>query len=254
MGVRLVEYIGEDTLHSKVVLIDDRSVLIGSYNMDARSDRLNLELGVWIQDPRVCHIIEHQLQHRMSRSEMVEQNKLALPEVIRGEATCPAKYSRMRFRQLWVPLIRGSLKASSYYFFSGSFFSSSSSCLAIFSASACLRSLCFRFTVDSSNDSCISWLYFFCSFSLLLPHPNICSLSSSTLAERITKNCEHSSSSPPQPLLTVPRAITSTWLLCADRAPCFVLVDKRSNGHKKYSDASLAISDRVAHRLGRMVV
>lgn len=109
MGVRLVEYVGQDTLHSKVVLIDESSVLIGSYNMDARSDRLNLELGVWIQDARVCQVVEHQLRHRLSSSETVQPNKLSLPEVVVGEASVLAKYPRMRFRQLWVPLIRDSL-------------------------------------------------------------------------------------------------------------------------------------------------
>jgi putative cardiolipin synthase len=108
MGVRLVEYVGSGTLHSKAILVDEHSVLIGSYNMDARSDRLNLEFGVWIKDARVCEVIQQELQQRARKSVVAERNQYALPQVIRSDAS-HFKYSQMRFRQLLVPLIRGSL-------------------------------------------------------------------------------------------------------------------------------------------------
>ncbi|XZE53143.1 phospholipase D-like domain-containing protein [Planctomycetaceae bacterium SH139] len=108
MGVRLVEYVGCDTLHTKVVLVDDQTVLIGSYNMDARSDRLNIELGVCIQDTRVCQVIEQQMRGRMRNSKIVQRNRLGLPEMVRGDASL-FKCAQTRCRQWLVPLIRGSL-------------------------------------------------------------------------------------------------------------------------------------------------
>lgn len=106
LGVQLVEYSGNDTLHSKVVLIDDQTVLLGSYNMDARSDRLNLEFAVRIDDKRVCRVVEQQLLHRRYQGKQVQKNRLGLPEVIRSDASL-IKNSQMRFRQAWVPFIRG---------------------------------------------------------------------------------------------------------------------------------------------------
>jgi phosphatidylserine/phosphatidylglycerophosphate/cardiolipin synthase-like enzyme len=108
MGVQLVEYTGVDTLHSKSILVDDESVLISSYNMDARADRLNLEFGVWVRDARVCKVVKHEVSQRMQQGEVVQQNALRLPKVIRGNASL-FKQSRMRIRQLLVPLIRTSL-------------------------------------------------------------------------------------------------------------------------------------------------
>ncbi len=108
LGIELLEYIGSDTLHSKSILVDDQSVLLGSYNMDVRSDRLNLEFGVWIQDNRVCEVIKHEVQQRMANSQAVQRAQFGSPEVIRGDATL-VKYSQMRFRQLFIPLLRNQL-------------------------------------------------------------------------------------------------------------------------------------------------
>lgn len=42
-GVDMREYKGPDTLHAKTLVIDGRTVLIGSYNLDPRSQNLNAE-------------------------------------------------------------------------------------------------------------------------------------------------------------------------------------------------------------------
>jgi cardiolipin synthase C len=43
-GVDLREYKGPDTLHAKTLVIDGRTVLVGSYNLDPRSESLNAEV------------------------------------------------------------------------------------------------------------------------------------------------------------------------------------------------------------------
>lgn len=54
-GVRIHEWIGpaanEGTLHAKFALFDDTSAIIGSYNLDPRSERLNSETAIAVQDP-----------------------------------------------------------------------------------------------------------------------------------------------------------------------------------------------------------
>ncbi|MBY0555084.1 phosphatidylserine/phosphatidylglycerophosphate/cardiolipin synthase family protein [bacterium] len=45
-GAKIFEYQGPDTLHAKMVLVDDVTLFIGSYNWDFRSQNLNREVGV----------------------------------------------------------------------------------------------------------------------------------------------------------------------------------------------------------------
>lgn len=49
-GAKVYEY-SKTFVHAKLVIVDDRIVLLGSANMDERSFRLNFELGLLIYDP-----------------------------------------------------------------------------------------------------------------------------------------------------------------------------------------------------------
>jgi putative cardiolipin synthase len=54
MGVELWELSGEatnETLHTKAAVIDGRTVIVGSYNLDPRSEHLNTEVAVVLEDP-----------------------------------------------------------------------------------------------------------------------------------------------------------------------------------------------------------
>jgi cardiolipin synthase C len=50
-NVEVLEYQGPDTLHAKMVLIDDATLFIGSFNWDFRSQNLNREVGLVVQLP-----------------------------------------------------------------------------------------------------------------------------------------------------------------------------------------------------------
>ncbi len=105
-GILLYEYVGGETLHTKLMIIDNQQVLLGSYNMDARSDRLNLELSVLISDPRVAHILMHHHWARRQSSQFVGSDP-ARPRVV-GDAS-KVEQARLKFRQLVVPIFRSSL-------------------------------------------------------------------------------------------------------------------------------------------------
>jgi putative cardiolipin synthase len=49
-GIDLREYRGPDTLHAKTLVIDGRTVLVGSYNIDPRSENLNTEVMCMADD------------------------------------------------------------------------------------------------------------------------------------------------------------------------------------------------------------
>ena len=46
MGMKIYEYKGPETLHTKNVLVDSSRGYIGSYNLDPRSENLNTEVGL----------------------------------------------------------------------------------------------------------------------------------------------------------------------------------------------------------------
>jgi putative cardiolipin synthase len=49
-GVDIREYKGPDTLHAKTLVVDGKTVLVGSYNMDPRSQNLNAEAMCLAED------------------------------------------------------------------------------------------------------------------------------------------------------------------------------------------------------------
>ncbi|MCB0350865.1 MAG: phospholipase D family protein [Bdellovibrionales bacterium] len=51
LGIELYEYNGPDTAHAKAAVIDGKTVLIGTYNLDPRSSEINREVGVMISSP-----------------------------------------------------------------------------------------------------------------------------------------------------------------------------------------------------------
>lgn len=50
-GVELYEYVGPDTLHAKAAVIDERRLIVGTYNLDPRSEHLNSEMAVVVDSP-----------------------------------------------------------------------------------------------------------------------------------------------------------------------------------------------------------
>jgi phosphatidylserine/phosphatidylglycerophosphate/cardiolipin synthase-like enzyme len=66
-GVDIREYKGPDTLHAKTVVIDGRTVFVGSYNLDPRSQNLNSEVMVVAEDEtvarEVCASIEQHVDN-----------------------------------------------------------------------------------------------------------------------------------------------------------------------------------------------
>lgn len=73
--------------HTKMLLIDEDFLQIGSYNMDSRSLRLNFELAVNMIDRDLRHDIDHELEERFANSVRVDAELLdrrGLPTRIRN--------------------------------------------------------------------------------------------------------------------------------------------------------------------------
>ena len=50
-GIELYEYCGRRMVHLKALTIDGRIALIGSYNLERKSEKFNTEVAAWVDDP-----------------------------------------------------------------------------------------------------------------------------------------------------------------------------------------------------------
>lgn len=105
-GICVNEYVGMGKLHTKTMVVDNLSVLLGSYNFDERSDHLNLELCVRIDDPHVAALIAQSISSRLYQSQAIAGEGL-FPDV--GGAENIRKRAQMRLMQTTIPIIRRSL-------------------------------------------------------------------------------------------------------------------------------------------------
>lgn len=68
-GVRIAEWIGpeagEGTLHAKFALFDGTEAIVGSYNLDPRSETLNSETAIALRAPDVVADLEHHFRREL---------------------------------------------------------------------------------------------------------------------------------------------------------------------------------------------
>ena len=71
-GVELWEYTGPECLHAKTAVIDGDRVVVGSYNLDPRSERLNTELAVVVENEAVAAALRQTLDAHLTRSTRID--------------------------------------------------------------------------------------------------------------------------------------------------------------------------------------
>jgi len=86
-----------NALHSKTITIDEREAYIGSYNLDPRSETLNLEVGVRVQDPDTVRSLSEDFE------------KLKTHSKIWNTANPPNKACHVLMKYLIAPLLRDQL-------------------------------------------------------------------------------------------------------------------------------------------------
>ena len=63
-GIRLLEIGGDQVMHSKTMIIDDHTSMVGSYNFDYRSDRFNIENAIVVRDRAFTEALERRVVRR----------------------------------------------------------------------------------------------------------------------------------------------------------------------------------------------
>ncbi len=105
-GVHLREFCGKDTLHAKTMIVDDSKWMLGSYNFDARSDNLNLELCLVSSDPAGAAQLRSRVNKRLAKSVRLSDTKLFLPS---GHNAPLSKRVRLGAKRTYIELFRGFL-------------------------------------------------------------------------------------------------------------------------------------------------
>lgn len=68
MGVKLWEFKGPHTLHAKSAVIDDRHAVVGSFNLDPRSQRLNTETAVAVDNRKLAAALTRSIDAHKAES------------------------------------------------------------------------------------------------------------------------------------------------------------------------------------------
>jgi putative cardiolipin synthase len=102
LGVDLWEYKGPNTIHAKSAVLDDKLALIGSFNMDFRSQRLNTETAVSIPDEETAQELRRNINVHKANCIHITPEQLAGPD-----RSAPSFSQRVKrsFLKLLLPLL-----------------------------------------------------------------------------------------------------------------------------------------------------
>lgn len=108
-GVELWEYRGAESLHSKTAVIDEETVIVGSFNLDPRSESLNTELLVVMKDRDLAANLRATLDEHLRSAWRIDSRGWpeGASEPFPG-IPCK-KVLKMRLYRLVTPLIRKQL-------------------------------------------------------------------------------------------------------------------------------------------------
>ena len=108
-GIELWEYAGSECLHGKAAVLDGRTVIVGSYNLDPRSERLNSETGLVAEDEELAAELASVFEAHLASSWRIdargwpEGHDSPFPGVSGG------KRFQLNLMRVFAPLIRGQL-------------------------------------------------------------------------------------------------------------------------------------------------
>jgi phosphatidylserine/phosphatidylglycerophosphate/cardiolipin synthase-like enzyme len=101
-GADIREYKGPDTLHAKTLVVDGRTALVGSYNLDPRSQNLNAEAMCVVEDASVARELLASIDRHVQNAWRVEtrEHRMHVPRVWRIRAWAARLFLPLYERQL----------------------------------------------------------------------------------------------------------------------------------------------------------
>jgi len=108
-GVELWEYYGSESMHAKTAVLDGSLAVVGSFNLDPRSQRLNIELAVVINDPTWAAELTATMDEHLVNSARIGPDGRPIGYDERYPNASWRKKCTLRLMRIFAPLIRGQL-------------------------------------------------------------------------------------------------------------------------------------------------
>ena len=108
-GVELWEYQGPESLHSKTAVIDGETVIVGSFNLDPRSERLNTELAVVLRDAGLAASLLGTMDEHLTRAVRIDERGWPEGASEPYPGVPRKKVVKLRLYRLLTPFIRKQL-------------------------------------------------------------------------------------------------------------------------------------------------
>lgn len=106
-GVKVYEFMGAHSCHTKAVLINDRMSIVGSYNLDMRSTYQDTELMLAVDSPELNSIIRQEAETDKTYSKVMEDGSYTYGEnYVPRELSLPKKIFYAVLRMVIMPFRR----------------------------------------------------------------------------------------------------------------------------------------------------
>jgi len=108
-GVELWEYQGPECLHAKDAVIDGETIVVGSYNLDPRSQRLNRELALVVTNRELAADLRARMDRHLERAARIDERGYPAGARERYPGIPRKKVWQLWLLRLVAPLVRGQL-------------------------------------------------------------------------------------------------------------------------------------------------
>jgi putative cardiolipin synthase len=108
-GVELWEYRGPECLHTKAAVIDGERSVVGSFNLDPRSELLNSEVAVVIESRRAAEILRRAMDRNLERAWRIDARGMPEGAGERYPGVPRSKVCKLRLLRLLAPFIEKQL-------------------------------------------------------------------------------------------------------------------------------------------------
>lgn len=108
-GVELWEYRGPECLHTKAAVIDGETAVVGSFNLDPRSELLNSEVAVVIESRQAAELLLQTMDRNLERAWKIDEHGIPEGETERYPGISWKKVCKLRLLRLLAPFIEKQL-------------------------------------------------------------------------------------------------------------------------------------------------
>jgi putative cardiolipin synthase len=108
-GVELWEYAGPECLHTKAAVFDGRTVVVGSFNLDPRSEHLNTEVALVVENGELAAEMLATLDKHLERAVRIDERGYPKGADEPYPGVPPRKVWKLRLLRLLTPFIKKQL-------------------------------------------------------------------------------------------------------------------------------------------------